>query len=363
MKIVILGLSITSSWGNGHATTYRGLVRELSRRGHEVTFLERDVPWYADNRDMPEPPYGRTALYSGLADLQARFEALVAGADLVMVGSYVPEGIAVGDWVLATARRVTAFYDIDTPVTLAAVESGKCEYLSAGQIALYRVYLSFTGGPTLRRIEGEWGSPCARAFYCSFDQTEYYPEDKACRWAMAYLGTHSEDRQPKLESLLCDVARTLPQELFAVAGPMYPPEIAWPANVQRIEHLAPTDHREFYNSQLLTLNITRRDMVQAGYSPSVRLFEAAACGTPIVSDEWQGIEEIFVPNREILIARTSEDVRRFLELPVGALRSVGAAARKKVLSRHTAAHRAIELESILGNLGSSNSHSYARAQR
>ncbi len=118
MNIGILGLSITSSWGNGHATTYRSLVRGLTGRGHDVLFLERDQPWYADNRDLPHPPFGRTALYSGLEELKARFADPVRQADLLIVGSYVPEGIAVTDWALETARGVTAFYDIDTPVTL-----------------------------------------------------------------------------------------------------------------------------------------------------------------------------------------------------------------------------------------------------
>src|SRR5438105_3256140 len=114
MDIVIIGLSITSSWGNGHATTYRGLVRELEQRGHHVLFLEHDKPWYADNRDMPHPPFGRTELYASVEDLRRRFEREVREADLVIVGSYVPEGVAVGEWATRTARGVTAFYDIDT---------------------------------------------------------------------------------------------------------------------------------------------------------------------------------------------------------------------------------------------------------
>ena len=119
LDIVVLGLSITSAWGNGHAVTYRGLVRELVRRGHRVLFLERDVPWYAENRDLPHPPYGTTALYRDVDDLRARFGDAVRNADVVIVGSYVPDGIAVVQWVLERARGVRAFYDIDTPVTLA----------------------------------------------------------------------------------------------------------------------------------------------------------------------------------------------------------------------------------------------------
>jgi len=207
-SFVFLGLSVTSSWGNGHATTYRGLVRELTGRGHEVLFLERDVPWYADNRDLPRPPYGRTELYASVADLKRRFDGDVREADLVIVGSYVPDGVAVGEWVTATARGATAFYDIDTPVTLAKLARGEHEYLAPRQIARYDLYLSFTGGPTLHRLEREYDSPMARVLYCSFDPELYFPEDGAAAWDLGYMGTYSDDRQPTVEALLLEPART-----------------------------------------------------------------------------------------------------------------------------------------------------------
>src|SRR4051794_3327793 len=153
LHIVVLGLSITSSWGNGHATTYRALLRELAARGHDILFLERDVPWYAAHRDLPHPSFCRTHLYASLAELKESFARQVGDADLVIVGSYVPDGVAVGDWVQRTARGVTAFYDIDTPVTLAALARGEHEYIAPRQISGYHLYLSFTGGPTLKRIE------------------------------------------------------------------------------------------------------------------------------------------------------------------------------------------------------------------
>jgi spore maturation protein CgeB len=345
MKILILGLSITSSWGNGHATTYRGLVRELVARGHDVLFLERDVPWYAANRDLPNPPYCRTKLYSSLEELKDGFTQDVRDADFVMVGSYVPEGVAVGQWVSATANGVTAFYDIDTPVTLAKLEQGDIEYLCASLIPKYHLYLSFTGGSTLERIEQQYGSPMARALYCSVDPQLYYPQECNQPWYLGYMGTYSDDRQPTLETLLLDPARQWKQGRFVVAGPQYPSAIAWPTNLDRIEHLPPAEHRCFYNSQLFTLNITRADMVRAGYSPSVRLFEAAACATPIISDYWQGIETIFEIGKEILIATSPEEVLHYLwEMPEAERRAIGESARTRVLAEHTAAHRAAQLE-------------------
>jgi spore maturation protein CgeB len=345
MKIVILGLSITSSWGNGHATTYRGLVRELSRRGHEVLFLERDVPWYAANRDLPEPPWGTTALYGSLDELHEQHAGAVREAELVIVGSYVPEGVRVGDWAQQHAEGLVAFYDIDTPVTLAKLERGEHEYLHPRQIPGYDLYLSFTGGPTLKRLEREFGARRARVLYCSFDPELYFPEPQELQWDLGYMGTYSDDRQPSVRSFLLEPARRHPQGRFIVAGPQYPDTALWPANVRHEPHLAPTEHRRFYNSQRFTLNVTRRDMIRAGWSPSVRLFEAAACGTPILSDRWPGLESLLVPHQEILLVDRTLDVLDILQRCGEDERlRMAERARRRILAQHTAAHRAAELE-------------------
>jgi spore maturation protein CgeB len=344
MSIVIIGLTITSSWGNGHATTYRALVRELVRRGHDVLFLEHDKPWYANNRDLPNPPYGTTKLYQDVDELKCNYARMVEEADAVIVGSYVPEGVEVGRWVTDLRDGVTAFYDIDTPVTLANIATNTCEYLSRDLIPRYDVYLSFTGGPTLRRLEQEFGSPAARALYCSVDPNLYFPEHLPTLWDLGYLGTYSADRQPPLEQLLLEPARRMADRRFVIAGPQYPADIDW-TNVHRIEHLPPDMHRSFYNQENFTLNITRADMIVAGYSPSVRLFEAAACGVPIISDWWDGLDTLLTPDHEILIAHTTEEVLRFLRDTTKSKRdAIANAARDRILSAHTAAHRAAELE-------------------
>jgi spore maturation protein CgeB len=345
LRIVIIGLSITSSWGNGHATTYRGLVRELAARGHDVLFLERDMPWYASNRDLPRPPHGRTVLYGAIDELKRRFTSQVREADLVIVGSYVPEGALIGEWVTRTARGVTAFYDIDTPVTLARLGRGELEYLTRALIPRYQMYLSFTGGPTLERLEREYGAQSARSLYCAVDPEIYHPLDVPARYDLGYMGTYSADRQGRLMHLLMEPARQWWEGRFVVAGPQYPASIRWPANVRRLEHLPPGLHPGFYGAQRFTLNITRADMVAAGFSPSVRLFEAAACGTPIVSDAWDGIEGVLTPGREVLVARSAADVLGYVrDLPEHERRAIGARARARVLAEHTAAHRAEELE-------------------
>ena len=355
LRFVFIGLSITSSWGNGHATTYRGLVRVLVRRGHEVLFLEHDKPWYAANRDMPNPPYGRTHLYQSIEDLKNRFAADVREADVVIVGSYVPQGVAVGQWVTMTAGGLTAFYDIDTPVTLAKLRQHDYEYLSPELIPQYDIYFSFTGGPTLQYIESVLGARRALPLYCSVDPELYFPQDCKARWDLGYLGTYSNDRQPTVQSLLIEPAQAWGEGRFVVAGPQYPASIIWPNNVQRVSHLPPGEHRDFYASQRFTLNVTRADMIRAGFSPSVRLFEAAACGVPIISDWWEGLDSFFDIGAEILVARSSGEVLEILrEMDEPQRTKIAERARDRVLAAHTAAHRAAELEShVLASISSS----------
>jgi len=344
MKLVILGLSLGSSWGNGHATTYRALLKALARRGHDILFLEREVPWYAGvHRDLADPDYCRLAYYRTLSEL-ADWRAEIATADAVIVGSYVPDGAAVGAFVQAQARGCMAFYDIDTPITLAKLARGDCEYLTPELIRGYHLYLSFTGGPTLARIERDFGSPAAHALYCSVDPESYRPLAVPKRWDLSYLGTYSPDRQPTLERLLVQVALQCPDKQFAVAGPQYPAEIDWPVNVTRIEHLPPAEHSAFYNASRMTLNVTRADMIDAGWSPSVRLFEAAACGTAILSDRWEGLDTLFEPGTEILLASSTDEAIVALARDAS---TIGAAARMRVLAAHTAAHRAVQLETCL----------------
>ena len=347
LRVVVLGLSLSSSWGNGHATTFRALLRAFAARGHDVLFLERDVPWYASHRDLQDPDFCRLEFYSNLEDLE-RYRETIKGADAVIVGSYVPQGVDVGRYVQRVANGVVSFYDIDTPVTLAKLERGDYEYLTPNLIPHYDVYFSFTGGPTLNLLIERYGSPAARALYCSVDPEAYPMLDREKRWDLSYLGTYSSDRQPTLERLLIEPARKAPHLRFAVAGPQYPMEIEWPENVERIDHVPPNDHPDFYARSRYTLNVTRADMIRAGYSPSVRLFEAAACGTPIISDTWEGIETLLEPDREILLARTPDDVLNVLSTwSDDQRRALGARARQRILREHTSAHRAASMEQDL----------------
>ncbi len=351
MKIVIFGLSITSSWGNGHATTFRALCRALHGRGHRIVFFERNVEWYASNRDLPDPEFCAVRIFENWRDILPGVRNELRDCDVAIVGSYFPDGVAALDEVIESAAPVRAFYDIDTPITMAQLrERGETEYLKASQIRELDLYFSFTGGPLLREIETRFGPAQAVPLYCSFDPERYhwFPPIKRFTCDLSYMGTYAPDRQPKIDELLCQPALQLKERKFIVAGPQYPATMKWPANVRRITHLNPRWHARFYSSSRLTLNVTRRDMVLAGYSPSVRLFEAAACGAAIVSDNWAGLEEFFDPGEEILIPASGDDILRYIsDTDDEQLQRIARRAQQRVLSEHTSGRRAQQFENAI----------------
>jgi spore maturation protein CgeB len=351
MKIIVFGLTITSSWGNGHATTFRALCQALRRRGHRIVFFERNREWYANNRDLPAPPYCDVRIFDSWRHVRPIVRAELSDSDVAIVGSYAPDGIAALDEVLESKVPMKGFYDIDTPITAGLLlRCGATSYLLRRQLAGLDVYFSFTGGPLLRKLELELGVPFAVPLYCSVDPDRHreLPASPEFACDLSYMGTYAADRQPKIEELLCRTACRKPGKRYIVAGPQYPASTRWPANVERVVHLSPHHHAALYCSSRLTLNVTRRDMVMAGYSPSVRLFEAAACAATIVSDNWPGIDTFFVPGEQILLASGSDDVVRYLaDYDAEELRRIGRAARERVLARHTSDIRAAEFERAL----------------
>ncbi|TDK34312.1 glycosyltransferase [Rhizobium deserti] len=348
LDIVIIGLSLSSSWGNGHATTFRALIRGLKEEGHRVLFLERDVPWYASQRDLADPDFCTLCYYSSVDELVSTYAGKIQAADAVIIGSYVPEGVAVTDAVAALGPKKLCFYDIDTPVTLAKLDRGDEEYLKLAQVPLFDGYFSFSGGEVLKRLERDYKAQKAIDLYCSVDADRYQNTGEAFQWDLGYLGTYSPDRQPVLERLLIEPARALPHMRFVVAGPQYPADIDWPANVERIDHLPPAEHPSFYSRQRFTLNVTRADMVAAGWSPSVRLFEAGACGTPIISDFWRGLDELLPDGEALVIARETSDVIKALsEIDEDKRQAIATAARHIVMKSHTGLARAGQLVSAI----------------
>ncbi|WP_394889269.1 glycosyltransferase [Mesorhizobium sp. AaZ16] len=350
MKIAIFGLTVSSSWGNGHATLWRGLIRALTRRGWSVTFFERDVPYYAGARDLYEIDGGGLIFYGDWAEVRDRAEREIAGADVAVVTSYCPDAIAATGLVLDAPSALRVFYDLDTPVTLLHLkQGGRPDYVGAGGLAGFDLVLSYTGGSTLAELGSALGARRTAALYGHVDPDQYGPaaSDPDFSGDLSYLGTYAADRQESVERLLIEAARLRPDRRFVIGGAQYPEDFPWTENIHFVRHLPPPDHPAFYASSRLTLNVTRQAMASMGWCPSGRLFEAAACGSAIVTDVWPGLENFFEPGGEIITVRDTQDVVAALDLPNAELERIGRNARERVLRDHTSDRRAQELEAIL----------------
>ncbi len=354
MKLTIFGLTLSSSWGNGHATPYRALLRGLHRLGHQCVFYEKDVEYYYWRRDLTSCDYCELLLYPEWQAVRARALADAASSDVVVIGSYCPEGARIGEEMLGLPGPLRVFYDLDTPVTLKNLQDRGVEYLGAEQIPAYDLYLSFTGGAILRELESACGARRARTLYGCVDPDVYarMPPRPEFQCRLSYMGTHSPDRQHKLEQLFLKPARQSKEERFLLAGSLYPRDWSWPPNVVRFDHVAPADHPALYSSSRATLNITRDGMARAGYCPSGRFFEAAACGTPILSDWWQGLDEFFGPE-EIVVVSNETDVIAALGRDDAELARMAERARQRTLEEHSGERRARQLINFLEEAASS----------
>jgi spore maturation protein CgeB len=351
MRLVIFGLTVSSSWGNGHATLWRGLWRALARRGHEIVFFEHDVPWYASNRDLHELPGGELVFHGSWDEIQPRARRAALDADAVIVTSYCPDGVAATDLLReAGGAALKVFYDMDTPVTLENLREGRpVPYVGERGLRDFDLVLSYTGGSSLQDLQSLLGAHRVETLYGHVDPEVHCRVAAAANYRcdLSYLGTYAADRQAALQALFIEPARRLPQLGFLIGGSQYPQDFPWTANIRFVRHMPPAEHPAFFSSSRLTLSVTRQAMAGNGYCPSGRLFEAAACGTPLVSDWWPGLDTFFTPARELIVARDTQDVVNALELSDAELARIARAARERVLAEHTSAHRAAELERLL----------------
>jgi spore maturation protein CgeB len=350
MRVVFFGLSITSAWGNGHATLLRGLFRALHACGHEVHFFERDVPYYASHRDATNFPYVTVHLYSNWASIAAEAGALLAGADVGVVTSYCPDALDACALVLGSSLWRKVFYDMDTPVTLSRIENGEdVAYIPHYGLGDFDLVLSYTGGLALAPLKTRLNATRVATLYGWVDPQTHYRVSSDPKFAsdLSYLGTYAADRHRALHELMIDPAKELPDCRFLVGGAMYPDADGWPKNIRFLDHVAPPEHSQLYSSSLLTLNITRQSMARMGYCPSGRLFEAAACGTAVLSDWWEGLETFFEPGKEILIAPSTQDALRWISFDREEIRRIGQRAMEKTLDCHTAERRAHRLIDII----------------
>ena len=367
LNFVIFGLTVSSSWGNGHATLWRGLLRALAERGHHVTFFEKDVPYYRDARDLTELPGGGSlCFYSNLPDIRADAERALRGADVAMVTSYCPEGGAVAEMVLQSGAPVKVFYDLDTPVTLRALDAGaRPDYLPADGLGGFDLVLSYTGGRALTELQQSLGAVHVAPLYGWVDPVQHHPvpPEDHYRCSLSYLGTYAADRQPAPERLSPQPARALPGSVFLIGGAQYPADFPWAPNLYFHRHVPPAAHPAFFSSSQWTLNITRQAMAEYGFCPSGRLFEASSCGTPLLSDDWEGLSTFLTPGEEIVLVQNAEDVRIALQLSHAERDRIARRARERVLVEHTAEARVRTLETLLEQTRPRNAAAFATEAR
>lgn len=353
MHLVVFGLSVTSSWGNGHATLWRALIRALARRGHRITFFERDAPWYAETREALEIRNLDVVIYPDWQGARAAAARALRGADAGIVTSYCADGADAARLLEETPGIARLFYDLDTPVTLDLLSRGeRPAWLPPEGLSGFDLVLSFTGGAALTRLRDELSARRVVPLYGSVDPDAHRPVAPVAAYHadLSYLGTYAADRQAMLDRLFIEAALRRPDHRFVIGGALYPPDFRWAENIHFVRHLPPPEHPAFFSSSRLTLNVTRAAMAALGWCPSGRLFEAAACGTPLLSDSWQGLEEFYTPGSEILIARDTRDTLAALDLDDGALHRIASRARERTLDEHSAARRALELEAALSSI-------------
>lgn len=316
-------------------------MRALARRGHQITFFERDVEYYAKRRDFLRCDYCDLVLYSSYGDIRELALEKMRQSDIVLTASYVQEGSRINDDVLSLAAPKKVFYDLDTPITLGKLREGAVDYLRREQISEFDLVLSWTGGAALRSLEVDFGAKVARPLFGCVDPDVYVRTEvrKDFQCELSYMGTYAPDRQDKVDALFLEPVRRNPREQFLLAGALYPDGWKWPENVRRFDHISPHDHPALYSSSRFTLNLTRAEMVKSGYCPSGRLFEAAACGAPILSDWFDGLDEFFEPGREILTVQSTVDVTDALKIDNCELERISKLARERTLDEHTGDRR------------------------
>jgi spore maturation protein CgeB len=350
MKIVVFGLTISSSWGNGHATLWRGLCKALARRRHQVVFFERDVPYYAGARDCHQVPGGRLVLYSDWIGISETASRDLRDADVAIVTSYCPDGTNAVDLMMTVFGGIRVFYDLDTPITLSRIQSGEAlSYIGPRGLSDFDLVLSYTGGGALNALRTQLGARRVAPLYGHVDPEQHCPGSSQphYRAGLSYLGTYSADRQAGLEALFVIPARQRREQRFLIGGALYPNDFPWSPNVYFVRHVPPSEHPAFFCSCRLTLNVTRAAMARMGWCPSGRLFEAAACGTPVLTDSWEGLDHFFLPGNEIISADSADDALAALDCDDAELARIGNAARERTLAEHTSEHRAAELIAIL----------------
>ena len=351
MKIAFYGSSLLSSYWNGAATYYRGLLSALAARGYDVTFYEPDAFDRQQNRDIDPPDWAKVVVYPATEPAAREVAARAAEADVVVKAS----GVGVFDDLLlhaaiAAARphAVRIFWDVDAPATLAELKTDPAAALHAALPALDLV-LTYGGGPPVVNAYERFGARLCRPIYNGLDPATHHPAPSEPRFAadLSFLANRLPDREARVERFFLQPAAQLPGRRFLIGGSGWGDK-SMPANVRKAGHVGTADHNAFNGSSLAVLNVARESMADVGFSPATRVFEAAGAGACLITDAWEGIELFLTPGEEVLVARDGQDVAEHLAaLTPKRARSIGEAARQRALAEHTYARRAAEVDAIL----------------
>jgi spore maturation protein CgeB len=352
LDIAFFGSSLVSAYWNGAATYYRGIIRNLAERGHRITFYEPDAFERQQNRDMDDPEWARVVVYPATEEGVSRVLDEARGADLVVKAS----GVGVFDELLEAAvldlRRpdgLAIFWDVDAPATLDRMANDPNDPFRA-LAPRYDLVFTYGGGEPVVQAYRRFGARECVPIYNALDPTTHHPVPADPRFEadLSFLGNRLPDREARVEEFFLKAAALAPGRRFLLGGNGWGDK-PMPSNVSYLGHVYTRDHNAFNCTPQAVLNISRASMARYGFSPATRVFEAAGAGACLLTDAWEGIELFLEPDWEVLVAESGEEVAgKLQELNPERARQIGEAARRRVLSEHTYAHRAAQVESILG---------------
>lgn len=351
MKIAFYGSSLLSSYWNGAATYYRGMLGELAKRGYAITFYEPDAFDRQSHRDIDPPDWARVVVYPATQTACENVIARAADADVVVKASGVgvfDDELLEGVMAMAAPHAVKIFWDVDAPATLAALKADP-SLLMHRVLPKLELVLTYGGGPpVVSAYEGLCARLC-RPIYNALDPATHHPVPATPRFAgdLNFLANRLPDREARVEEFFLGPAAQLARRRFVIGGEGWADK-PMPENVRKLGHVGTADHNAFNTSALAVLNVARESMADVGFSPATRVFEAAGAGACLITDAWEGIELFLTPGEEVLVARDGQDVAEHLAaLAPERARAIGEAARQRVLAEHTYARRAAEVDALL----------------
>ena len=351
MKIAFYGSSLLSSYWNGAATYYRGILHALAQRGHDITFYEPDAFDRQLHRDIEPPEWCRSVVYSATQEGLRSVLAEAGDADVVVKAN----GVGVFDrelleGVVAGAREdaLKLYWDVDAAATLDEMR-GQADHPVARALPDLDLVFTYGGGPPVVEAYRQFGARDCVPIYNALDPATHHPvpPDPAFAADLGFLANRLPDREARVEEFFLRAAALLPDRRFLLGGNGWH-EKAMPANVTAIGHVGTASHNAFNCTPTAVLNVARDSMAHVGFSPATRVFEAAGAAACLITDEWEGIEQFLKPNEQVLVARDGQDVADCLAgLTPDRARAIGQAALARVLAEHTYELRAVEVDEAL----------------